>query len=140
MKKLIMLAAIVAMVLTVTVPAIAQISQEVGTQASQEIGGDVESGDVSATFSVESTGNNSNQCATPLQFGNTGQPQDNLGILQYASKLGDVSGDGGSSLGFLQFGSEVNDVDVGGGTPMAFEPALEGGCQQGVQQSSAAHG
>ena len=137
MKKIMMLAAIVAMVLVVTIPAIAQISQEVGTQASQEIGGDLESGDVSATFSVESTGNNSNQCATPLQFGNTGQPQDNLGILQYASKLDDVNADG-SSLGFLQFGSEVDDVDVGGGTPMSFEPALEGGCQQAAQQSSAA--
>ena len=139
MNKLVMLVAIVAMVLMVTIPALAQISQNVGNQASQQMGGDLQSGDVSANFSVESTGNNSNQCATPLQFGNTGQPQDNLGILQYASKLGDVRGDG-SSLGFLQFGSQVGNVDIGGGTPMSFEPALQGGCQQAAQQSSAANG
>ena len=131
MKKLMILMVGLALVLLVTVPAIAEVSQEVGS--------DVESGDVSGTFSVESTGNNSNQCATPLQFGNTGSPQDHLGILQYASKLDDVRVEGGS-VGFLQFASEVGDVEVDGGSPMTFEPALEGGCEQAAQQSSAARG
>ena len=139
MKKLMVLAVALALVLLVTIPAIAQVSQKIGTEVSQEVGSDVESGDVSDTFSVESTGNNSNQCATPLQFGNTGSPQDHLGILQYASKLDDVRAEGGS-VGFLQFASEVGDVEVDGGSPMTFEPALEGGCEQAAQQSSAARG
>ena len=139
MKKLMMLMTASALVLLVTIPAIAQVTQQVGTQALQEMETDVESGDVSGTFSVESTGNNSNQCATPLQFGNTGSPQDRLAILQYASKLDDVRGESGS-LGFLQFDSEVNNVNVDGGSPMPFEPALEGGCDQAAQQSSAADG
>jgi hypothetical protein len=123
----------------VTIPAIAQVSQEVGTGVSQEIGTEVESGDVSGTFSVESAGNNSNQCVTPLQFGNTGSPQEHAGLLQYASKLDDVDIEGGS-LGLLQFASEVGDVDVEGGSPMTFEPALAGGCEQAAQQSAAAGG
>ncbi len=139
MKKLVMFTVGLALVLLVTIPAIAQVSQEIGTEVSQEVGSDVESGDVSGTFSVESAGNNSNQCATPLQFGNTGSPQDHLGILQYASKLDDVRAESGS-VGFLQFASDVGDVNVDGGSPMPFEPVLQGGCDQAAQQSSAAHG
>jgi hypothetical protein len=139
MKKLMTLTVILAMVLVAAVPAIAEVSQQVGTEVSQEITPEVESGDVSATFSVESTGNNSNQCGTPLQFGNVGSPQDQFGVLQDASQLDNVNVEG-SSLGFLQFNSDVGDVQADGGSPMTFEPALEASCAQAAQQSSAARG
>ena len=138
MRKLMMLVAIAAMVLTVAIPAVAQISQEIGN-VSQEISAEAESGDVSLSGSATSTGNNSNQCVTPEQFGNTGTPHDQAGIFQYASKSGDIKTDSGS-LGILQFGSQSGDIQAEGGTPMTFEPALESSCGQDVQQSSAARG
>src|SRR5919202_6394513 len=84
---------------------------------SQEIGNESQSGDVSMGFSVMSTGDNSNQCVTPLQFGNTGRNQYAQGFLQYASTSDDVEFDGSSFV---------------------FAPSLSASCNQAVQQSSAA--
>ena len=109
MKKLVMLAAMLALLVAVAVPAIAQVSQEIANEN--------ESGDVSLSFSAQSKGNNSNQCVTPLQFGNTGSNQNAQGFLQYASEADDLSG---------------------GGSSFVFAPALSGGCTQAVQQSAAA--
>ena len=109
MKKMMMLAAMVALVLAVAVPAVAQVSQG---DANKDT-----SGDVANSFSVLSKGNNSNQCVTPLQFGNTGSNQNAQGFLQYASSSGDITGTGGT---------------------FEFAPVLSGGCEQTVQQSSAA--
>ena len=109
MKKLMMLAAMLALVLAVAVPAIAQVANGVGNES--------ESGDVSPSFSVQSTGNNSNQCVTPLQFGNTGNFQNAQGFLQYNSTDDDLSGEGGT---------------------FEFAPELTAPCTQAVQQSSAA--
>jgi hypothetical protein len=109
LKKLMMLAAMLALVLAVAVPAIAQVANGVGQEA--------ESGDLEATFTVQSAGNNSNQCATPLQFGNTGSLQNGQAFLQYASEAGDLSA---------------------GGSTFEFAPELTAPCTQQVQQSSAA--
>src|ERR671926_304967 len=103
------LAAMLALVLAVAAPAIAQVSQELGNED--------ETGNVELSFSVLSKGNNSNQCVTPEQFGNTGSNQNSQGFLQYASEADDLSG---------------------GGSAFTFGPALTGGCEQTVQQSSAA--
>jgi hypothetical protein len=43
-----------------------------GGGVSQGLGNESESGNVTPSFSVQSSGDNSNQCVTPLQFGNTG--------------------------------------------------------------------
>ena len=104
-----MLAAMLALVLAVAIPALAQVSNENANEN--------ESGDVTATFSVQSTGNNSNQCVTPLQFGNTGSNQNAQGFLQYASTADDITGTGGT---------------------FTFAPELTAPCTQQVQQSSAA--
>src|ERR687885_2625428 len=104
-----MLAAMLALVLAVAVPAVAQVSQG---NANKDT-----SGNVTDTFSVQSTGNNSNQCVTPLQFGNTGSNQNAQGFLQYASGAGDLSGAGGV---------------------LTFAPVEVAPCTQQVQQSSAA--
>src|ERR671933_345255 len=91
------------------VPAIAQVANGVGNEN--------ESGDVSASFSVQSTGNNSNQCVTPLQFGNTGSNQ--------------------NGQAFLQYGSTADDLEAEG-SEFSFSPVLSAPCTQQVQQSSAA--
>src|SRR5918911_1310469 len=106
-----LLAAMLALVVLAVVgpPALAQGSQGVANED--------ETGNVSLSFSVTSTGNNSNQCVTPLQFGNTGSNQNAQGALQYVSSS--------------------DDIELGGGT-MTFAPELTAPCTQQVQQSSAA--
>ena len=104
-----MLAAMLALVLALAVPAIAQVTNENANEN--------ESGDVALTFSAQSTGNSSNQCVTPLQFGNTGSNQNAQGFLQYASGAGDITGTGGT---------------------FTFAPVEVAPCTQQVQQSSAA--
>src|SRR5438270_12689264 len=113
MKKLIMVTAMLALVLALAVPAIAQVSQGLGNES--------ESGNVTPSFSVQSSGNNSNQCVTPLQFGNTGNLNNAQGALQYASQTGGVFGN----------------IELGGPT-FTFAPELTAPCEQTVQQSSAA--
>jgi ABC-type sugar transport system substrate-binding protein len=132
LKRLMLLVAL--MVLLVAVPALVAAAQRNNDNndvvirfngdrfnndngVSQEIGNENESGDVSATFSVQSTGNNSNQCVTPLQFGNTGSNQ--------------------NAQGFLQYNSTADDLEAEGGT-FEFAPVLNASCNQAVQQSSAA--
>src|ERR671933_914079 len=104
-----MLAAMLALVLAVAVPAVAQVSQG---NANKDT-----SGNVTDTFSVQSTGDNSNQCVNPLQFGNTGSNQNAQGFLQYASTADDLQAQGGT---------------------FSFTPTLSAPCEQTVQQSSAA--
>src|SRR5919199_4163980 len=54
-----------------------------------------ETGDVNLSFGVSQTGNNSNQCVTPLQFANTGSNQNAQGFLQFDSFADDLEGEGG---------------------------------------------
>ena len=104
-----MLIAMLALVLALAAPAIAQVANGVGNES--------ESGDVSPSFSALSSGNNSNQCVNPIQFGNTGNFQNGQAFLQYASEADDLSGSGGS---------------------FTFAPVEVAPCTQQVQQSSAA--
>jgi hypothetical protein len=124
LKKLMMLVAMLAMVVSVAVPAIAQVHHILNNGFGQNNGGvnqglanESESGNVTPTFSVTSSGDNSNQCVQPLQFGNTGNLNNAQGFLQYASNAGDLEAEGPS---------------------FTFAPQLNGGCTQQVQQSSAA--
>jgi hypothetical protein len=110
LKKLWILAAMLAMLLLVAIPALAQISEEFG----QEIDN---TGDVTLNTSVTSSGDNGNQCVAPLQFGNTGNTQNAQGFLQYASDSGDIEFSGSS---------------------MEFTPSLTNTCEQTVQQAAAA--
>ena len=110
MKKLMILTAMLALLLLVAVPAIAQI----GFGAGQGIG---DTGNVELNTAVESTGDSSNQCVAPLQFGNTGNLQNAQGFLQYASTADDIEFEGSS---------------------FAFTPSLTDTCTQQVQQAAAA--
>src|SRR5215217_9218046 len=75
MKKLILLAAVLAMVLLASAPVIAQ---EVGFD-DQEL----ESGEISTETELSIEGNNNDQCAGLLQFGNTGNFPNQQGTAQY---------------------------------------------------------
>ena len=115
MKKLMMVTAILALVLVVAAPAIAQVTNAVGQES--------ETGDVNANFSATQSGNNSSQCVTPLQFGNTGSLQNGQAVLQYGS----------------QTNGPFGDIELEGST-FTFSPTESATCNQAVQQSSAASG
>ena len=110
MKKLMTLGAILGLLLLVAVPAIAQVTEEFG----QEI---EKTGATNLTTTVTGSGDNSNQCVAPEQFGNTGNVQ--------------------NAQGFLQYGSTSGDIEFGGGS-MTFSPTLTNSCTEQVQQAAAA--
>ena len=93
MKKLMLFAAMLAMVLAVAIPAIAQVTGENGQETDS-------TGDVSLDTSVESSGNNSSSCVAPLQFGNTGNFQNNQSFIQYDSIADDIEFSGGDGFSF----------------------------------------
>jgi hypothetical protein len=74
-----------------------------------------ETGDVDLSVGIGNGGNNSNQTAAPLQFGNTGNLQ--------------------NAQGFSQFGSSADDIDFEGGS-FDFSPRQGIGSNQGVFQSA----
>src|SRR5829696_10095898 len=81
MKKLMLLAALLAMLALAGIPAIAQVSQD-GEQEG-------ESGDLDQSFTVTSSGDNSNQCVGIQGVGNTGNAQNLTDVIQYASEADD---------------------------------------------------
>ena len=135
MKKLMIVAATLALVLGMAVPALAQVSEGLAERST--------TGDFNATFTANSTGDNGNQCVTPLQFGNTAPQQNVQGVLQYGSNTG-----GGFSPfdgGIFPFNDGLfNDGSSGGGSTdltgptFTFAPELTAPCEPKVEQSSAA--
>ena len=105
-----LLAAMVAIVLVAAAPAIAQVTQGF----SQE---DVESGDVEPTVEISNSGNNVNICGTVLQSANSGNVQNQQGVVQYQD--------------------EVDDIEFEGSN-ITFEVAAEGECTQTINQAAAA--
>ena len=102
-----------ALVLALAAPAIAQVSNAVGQKT--------DSGSVNVKGSVESSGNYASQCVAPLQFANTANQQNGQAQLQYASAAKDLEPAGSQFNVFTGPGSGVNTT-----------------CNQAVQQSSAA--
>ncbi len=109
MKKLMLLAAILALVLVAAAPVIAQ---SVGFD-DQEL----ESGGIETETSLSIEGNNNNQCAGLLQFGQTGNFPNQQGTSQYDNP-------------------ELEQEWEGPEIEFAPENATE--CEQAVQQSAAA--
>jgi hypothetical protein len=109
LKKLMMLAAILALALAAADAAMAQVGGGAGNEA--------ESGGVELGFEVENEGDYASQCTPALQFGQTGNLNNAPAFVQYASELDDFEP---------------------GGIEFAIEPAVEAECEQAVQQSSAA--
>ena len=72
---------------------------EVVPAVSQEFDQEAQSGDVSQSFNVSNTGDNSNQCANVQGVANTGNAQNQIGVLQYGSEADDFSfEDSGSTI------------------------------------------
>ncbi len=113
MKKLMLLAALLAMLVVAAVPAIAQLDQT-GDQEG-------ESSEVDQSFDVSGTGSNGNQCAAIQGVGQTGNSQNQIDLIQYASTADDFE--------FEEVGS---DISVG--------PANTTTCDQSVEQAAAASG
>ena len=123
LRKLMMLAAMLALVLVVVIPALAQDRHRHHSGSggiSQEFDQQIEpTGDVTLNTTVTSSGDNGNQCVAPLQFGNTGNVQ--------------------NAQGFLQYNSTADDIEFGGSS-FEFSPSLTNTCEQTVQQAAAAGG
>ena len=113
MRKLMLLAALLAMLALAVVPALAQVDQE-----SEQ---DVDSGDVNQTFTVTGGGDNSNQCAGVSGAANTGNTQNQIDLIQYASEADDFEFD---ETGSTITVSPVNTTD----------------CTQAVNQAASASG
>ncbi len=105
-----LLAAMLAIAVVAVAPAIAQVSQGFSEE-------DVESGDVEPVVEIANKGNNVNMCPTVLQSANSGNVQNEQGVVQY------------------QVG--VDDIEFEGST-ITFEVAAEGECVQTIEQAAAA--
>ena len=113
MKKLMLLAALLAMLIVAAVPAIAQIGQE----SEQE----TESGEVDQSFEVAGSGDNSNQCANIQGVGQTGNVQNQVDLIQYGSEADDF---------------EFDEV----GSTITVSPENSTTCDQQVNQAASASG
>jgi hypothetical protein len=112
LKKLMLLAALLAMVVVAAVPAIAQIEQGNEQEA--------ESGDSEQTFTVTGGGDNSNSCQGVQGINNTGNAVQNSGFLQYANPDGEI---------------EIDDAGN-----FAISPSSSTSCTQQVNQAASASG
>ena len=110
MKKLMILAAMLAVLVLAAAPVIAQVSLSLGDVETES--GEMES---ETNFAIE--GDNNNACLGALQFANTGNFSNQQGALQYASEVDDI--------GFT-------------GPSVSFAPENETACEQEVQQAAAA--
>ncbi len=113
MKKVMMLAALLAMLVVAAVPALAQVSQDFEQET--------ESGDVDQSFTVTSEGSNGNQCVNASGVVNTGNLQTQSGSIQYASDI-----------------EEFEQEDIGSDLSVTGSSTVT--CDQQVNQAAAAGG
>ena len=81
---------------------------------------EAESGDVDQSFTVTNSGDNSNQCAGVQGVANTGNAQNQIGVLQNGSEADDFS--------FEDSGSSIN-----------VSPTNLTSCDQEVNQAASAY-
>ncbi len=112
MKKLILLATALAITLMIAAPAVAQVGQE----ADQ----DGESGEVDQSFTVTGSGGSANQCAALLGGAQSGNSQNQTGVVQSDESEAD-------DFEFDEAGSDV-----------ALSPELAEECEQIINQAAAA--
>jgi len=94
---------------------------ENGSGIGQEFDQEAESGDVDQSFDVSSTDDNSNQCVGIQGVTNTGNAQNQVGVLQY--------------------GSEADDFDFeDNGASIEVSPENSTTCDQQVNQAASAFG
>jgi hypothetical protein len=81
---------------------------------------EAESGDVNQSFNVSGGGDNSNQCVGIQGVANTGNAQNQVGVIQY--------------------GSEAEDFEFEGGSSITVSPSNSTSCDQRVNQAASAFG
>lgn len=111
MKKLMLLAALLAMVVIAAVPAIAQVEQDLDQ--------DTDSGDVDQEFTITGEGSNGNSCVGVTGLANTGNNQSQTGTIQYDSDIDEI---------------EIEDS----GNELSVTGSSEVTCDQQVNQAAAA--
>ena len=134
MRKLMLLAALLAMLVVAAVPAVAQISQENEQES--------ESGEVNQSFEISGGGDNSNQCVGIQGVTNTGNAQNQIGVLQY----GEGEGDGDDNDGRRGRDRDRNGGGSGDfefdevGSTITVSPENSTTCDQQVNQAATAAG
>ena len=109
-KKLMLLVAILALVVAAAAPVLAEVNNAFDDQ-------ELESGDIESETSLSIEGNNNNQCAGLLQFGQSGNFANQQGTTQYDNPESEQ-----------EFA----------GPEYEFAPENETACEQEVQQAAAA--
>ncbi len=110
MRRMMVVLSVLAIALVAVAPAMAQVSQGFSEE-------DVESGDVEPTVEISNSGDNVSICGTVLQSANSGNVQNEQGVVQYQDT--------------------VDDIEFEGST-ITFEVASEGECTQTLEQAAAA--
>ena len=111
MRKLMMLAAMLAIVVVAVVPAIAEpLTQEFSERR-------ITSGRATPSFSFTNSGNNVNACPTNQQIVNTGNVANEQGVTQYFTTTDDIDFTGSS---------------------ITIEPSVTADCTQTIDQAAAA--
>jgi hypothetical protein len=113
LKKMMMLAALLAMLVVAAVPAIAQV----GNDFEQES----DSGEVEQEFVVTGEGSNGNQCVGVNGTANTGNLQTETGTIQYASDI-----------------EELEQEEIGDALTINEDQEFTTTCTQEVNQAAAA--
>jgi hypothetical protein len=126
LKNLVLVGALLAMLAVAAVPAIGQVSQDLNQ--------DTNSGDVSQSFNVSNSGSNGNQCVGITGNANTGNAQNQIGVIQYGEgnggnghRNGHRGRNGGSSFDFQDSGANLTVTGTSTTT-----------CDQQVNQAAAA--
>jgi hypothetical protein len=123
LKKLLLLAAMVAMVLAVAIPAVAggantgNAQNVIGQDSEQE----ADSGDIDQSLESTGSGDNSNQCLGFSATANTGNAQNAIDLTQYDSEADDFEFDDSGSF-------------------IAENPVNTTHCDQQVNQAASAFG
>jgi hypothetical protein len=134
MRKMMLLAAMVAMLMVAALPALAQRGDrdnnnnnhhnrggggdQVLTQDNEQ---EADSGEVNQSFNVTGGGDNSNQCVGLQGVANTGNAQNQTNVLQYASTVDD-----------FEFDESGANIEV--------SPENSTSCDQQVNQAATASG
>ena len=122
LKRLVTIAAMASMVLAITVPALAGVSNTGNSQnvVGQDPEQQVESGDATQNMSVTGGGDNSNQCFGDSSVANTGN----------ATNAADI----------LQVNSEDVEVEIDDSADFEISPESSTSCVQQVNQAATASG
>ena len=113
MRKLMLVAAILAVMLVAAAPALAQVAQGFSESSTK-------SGAATPKVEIKNSGNNANLCPTSQQIVNTGNVLNEQGVVQYQTKTDDIL-----------FNPDTP-------TQITITPSVTAECTQTIEQAAAA--